>query len=210
MKRDTAIEVIMARLGNRTGLEEMAVREMQLAQDRLESGPEMPWFLEATATASVAIDATMATLPTLYKRTHEDGLWIRETGTTDAVAPITKIDFPELLKFRKDATVGESGIPDRYALWGTTLELYPVADKAYDLIHYHYAKGALLETNIENLWLEYAPDLMIAETGIVIAMFARDDSAVQVFSAQRADAQERLIRDTVAREEAGRVQRMGG
>jgi len=206
MKRDSAIEVIMSRLGNRKGLEEKAVLEMQLAQERLETGPEMPWFLETKDTSVTAASTSDLALPTLYQRTHDDGIWIKDVS--DLYQPVCKIDLPALLRFRAGNT--SEGLPDRYALWGTLIELYPTPNAVYSIDHYHWAKGALLDTNVENAWLQYSADLLISETGIVMAQCLRDDKAVQLFASERQDAQKRLTIDSVAREEAGRVQRMGG
>lgn len=206
MKRDTAIEVIMARLGNRKGLEETAIREMQLAQDRLLTAGELPWFLETTDAPVTVAESNTIALPALYQRTTEDGLWIIDSDGNNN--KVEKIDYPALQQLW--AGNASSTLSDRYALWGTTIVLFPTPNAVFTLTHYFYSKGAILTTNIENLWLQHAPDLLIAETGIVMAQFTRDETAVNLFGLQRTDAQKRLITDTVAREEAGRTQRMGG
>jgi len=177
---------------------------MQLAQaTELEGNAVLPWFL--LKTGSVTASAATATAPTGFLREYEEGgLW----GTDDDGLPykIDKDDFAVL-----NAEEWEAGAPQQYALVGGTLYFFPTPDVSRTLTMYGYfADTPLGSSDIENNWLLYAPDLMIAQAGVQIARYLRDPDMVQLFSADVARAWGRIQRTNVANAQAAFAQFIGG
>ena len=96
-------------------------------------------------------------------------------------------------------------IPQHYDLLGSYFRLRPVPDKIYTIKMTYYQKAALLTTNIENLWLQHASDLLIARAGIKIAgMYIRNQEALAMMMAEEQKAVRRLLVANQAREDANR------
>lgn len=182
MLRDDAVAEIQRILGFRLDNTTDIVTEMQNTQEFLETTLR-PWFLlnERVLLTTVASTQTVA-LPSDFlgpSRDPTEDLFIEEDdGTLTALERVN----------RKDITGNEEGKPSCYALRISDIFLYPIPDAAYNLRYTYYAKDQVLDTNIENKWLKYAPFLLIGETGKRIAAALRSDAAMQVFSQMALEA----------------------
>lgn len=207
MTRDEAVSVIAGRLGNRTGAETKIIAEMKLRQAVLEHAPELPWFLltRSSALATVANQQTVNT-PADFLREFEDvGLYVVDTDGKDQ--PLDKDDFEAL---QRSGLFETNGLPTNYDLIGNNFYLFPTPDIVYTLKSFYYAAALTLTSDIENAWLKYAPDLLIADTGIVVARFFRDPVAAQMFKEERSEAFDVMQRENISRKEAARSAVMGG
>ena len=210
MLRDAAVEIIKSRIGNRTDLDAAIVTEMQQAQETVleRNGLFYPWFLE---TGIITIGTTTATIETLalpdnwLAEVEEQSMWIFD-ATLD-------VPYFELRKGAYDVALQrftEDAKPRRYALNKNNLLLKPTPDAAYVIQTRYFATDDLLTTNIENDWLKYASDWLIAETGIIISRdYIQDDQMAQRFIAGAQRARDRVFVENEARQHVGRAYSMG-
>lgn len=208
MVRDTLFALLAQRLGNRQDLIPRMATEAQLLQEvKLERNPWTPWFLEselATATCTVG-DERLALPSDFLGEIEEESLWIYETdGVTLLGSLEPKTDYDKLLNLYPG-----SGRPKRYAAVNEYFMLRPVADAAYVVKMRYYAKDAILDSNIENKWLKYASDVVLAELGYVLA--SKHMQHGELAAAFQVDAQAawtRLYNTHTAREESNRIRQM--
>jgi hypothetical protein len=213
MLRDAAVALIKARLVRTadTTLDASVVTEMQYVQkNKLEIGFVFPWFLltDWVSLATVANVETVA-LPADFLMEHEESdieILNPDDGT---YLPLDKDESGTLARYFTDDETGffpALGQPTAYALDGTKLVLRPVPNAVYTIRLKHYAKAAVLTSNIENAWLANAEDVIIGETGMIIAgAYLRDTEAEARFSSMASAAWKRLwdyneLRKSVNRE----------
>ena len=212
MTRNEAASIIEARLGNRSGLTSRIYTEMQLRQGtEWERSAVLPWFLlkESSGLVTVASTRTVA-LPSDFLREYDEGqIWLTDTdGYKNQLVKDTHDRLTN--RFSPDGGETDSNQPDSYAIVGTNLYLFPLADAAYSLSMFYYAAATALTTDIENLWLQYAADYVIADVGLLVARHLRDSSAVELFEGDLKMAKSRLMIDNVARSQTAMAAYMGG
>jgi len=171
MLRDSAVTLLKSRLrrSSDTALTNDIITEFQATQERLEHAVTLPWFLvQDDASRQLTIGNETFATPTGFLRAYEDGgaLWYRENAT-DKWIQIGRDDYDAIYN-RYGIT---AGAPKKYSLEGTNYKIGPIPDKAYYMRTKAYVKDTVLSANIENNWLANAGDLLLAETGVVIASF---------------------------------------
>jgi hypothetical protein len=208
------LDILMSRLGSRTQLALRAncLTELILVQQNvLERDSHLPWFLQTTNTALVTPSdgvARSVALPADFLREADDGaLFIIDSE--GASHEVVKDDYRILeQEHGLDAT---SELPLQYAL-RTALEFFPIPLVERSLRLTYYAKAAIPtdSESSENAWLQYASDLMLAETGIVVAtQHLQNPELGDSFAKLAIRARTRLFHDSVAREEAARARSAG-
>lgn len=197
MTRDEAVSIIANRLGQRSGLSSQIIAEMKLAQTRLERGGFLPWFLRAKYDAT--IDSTPVTFPAGFLREIEDIALLSYTDDDGVLHELDKDFYSTLVASTANGDIDETGPPGYYAINDATfIHIFPTPDKSYSGQWHFYQGASALETDIENAWLRYAPEVLICETGLRIAKFLRDEVAVALFKDDLASATDDMVRDTVA------------
>lgn len=179
MDRDTAVTILKGRLArwNDTVLTNYIIAELKAAQARAELHVTLPWFLLTESTyTTTTIDDERVELPSDFLReAEEDAFWLTDADGNEV--ELRKDDYNGIKNRWPD-----SGQPRRYALVGRYFRLRPVPDLAYTVRMIYYGKDAILTTNIENKWLEHAPEVLIAEAGHIIASrYVRNDVAANEF-----------------------------
>ncbi len=216
MDRDAAVARIKSRLqrSTDTALDTSIINEMQFVQQYiLEEGSFLPWFLLTDYTdagfITVANTETVA-VPTNFLREAEEGaLWI-DNSADDPDAPWVEVPKDDYDALRNSSLYDGTGKPKRFALVGNNLYLKKTPDAAYLLRMLAFFKDTVLSTNIENNWLKYAADWVIAETGVIMALnYIRDDIMTQAFAAQAGRARNRVHIENEARAHANRNYQMG-
>lgn len=219
MTRDEAVTLVKNRLARPTDttLDASIVLEMRYVQEQiLEKKPWLPWFLLSddimlTMTANVSQVAVPTNVGSVTGRdflreTEQHGLWIKETTAT-LWEPLTKDDYNALYNYYGDG----AGKPKQYSLNGASFTLHPTPDVVYDLRGRFYLREPRLTTNIENGWLIHAADLLVAETGAIIAeTYLRDAEAAGAFRQAATVAAAQLFVVHEAREHAARNYSRGG
>lgn len=209
MTRDEAVAIIQQQLGFRTTLTTEIITYLKLAQVELEKLPAKPWFLRSEyAHIYTEPDEPRIPLPNDFlQEVEEDALWLveDETDLTDGLTALYKDDIQQL----QEALPG-TGTPKAYALDGLYFRLYPCPDDAYYMRMVYYKKGAELSSNIENVWLKYAPKLLMGAAGHMIATALRDVAAQKTFQEWKIADGIATVNQDEAREHAARSYQIGG
>lgn len=208
MTRDEAVLVIRRGLTYRGSTSaDNIIEALKEGQRIREQGKTLPWFLldedyEWTGTA----DSSVVQLPSDFLRVSEDFKLSYYNSDGDFQWELERGDGSQLARVWRDST---KIIPYAYALRHSTIEVFPTPTAAWSLIGDIYRKDTVLTTNIENEWLANAPDVLIAEAGLIVAGDLHDDEAAKKWVGKLARASNALLSQIVDRETAGAVVAMG-
>lgn len=221
MTRDEAITLVLSRSqrSGDTSLQTSCELEMKaVIEQTLEGAATLPWFLLSEfLTVTTAIGEERILLPQNvggvtgrdFLREHETcSLWVMPEGGTKW-KELIKDDYDALYNTYGGGT-DSYGEPSHYSLDNDYFYLKPTPDKEYQLRIRVYLRDTPLTSNIENRWLKNAADVVIAETGIVIAgNYIQNPEIEARFQRDLAKANDRLWRFHEAREHANRSYSMG-
>ena len=212
MLRDIAVDQLMKRLGNFTNeeLRNDIINEMATAQETVLEGDVInPWFLVSEeSSAETVIGDERVGLPVDFIAPWEFGFLFRyDVALDDPYIEMTREDW-DLIKER----LNFSDTPTHYDIAGEYIFMRPVADAIYPLRMRYIAKGLTLAgiygdaQNIENLWLKYASDWLMGETGMIIAeqYLQMSQAKVKEFQTQAIRGRERIRVKNVAMEESNK------
>ena len=190
-----AIETIRGRLAARSSgsqLNNYILNELNAAQEELELGPTMAFFLEKQSPQILpSIVFTGFDAPGDFIIEHEDRpvYWTSDSG---GVTILGKKFYDELFK-----KYGVSGDPLYYSLIaGSQFFTFPTTATGTYALRY-YAKQPLitsLNLNTETAWYKYAPFLLIAKAGLSIsAHYIKDAELATMFANDLAIAQKQFL-----------------
>lgn len=92
-----------------------------------------------------------------------------------------------------------------------TIDFITIANVDYNLTWNYYGNGGqLVDTGTENLWLKHAPEWLIGEAGLRMAIDKRDKGAVELFTKMMREGRMAAYADDRAFEDAGGPLIMGG
>lgn len=199
---------------NDSSLDANIITVANVVQERLEQEPELPWFLQADTNADGTNMTTTATeeivaLPTDFIREveeYERMLFVQDSSEDDPWVPLARDDYSII---KNDVT--GSGQPTHYDIIGTNLYLRKIPDDAYTLrLIYMKSDADIVAGTTENLWMKYASDWIMSETGWIIAStMVPMPQIAQQFQTESIRARQRVMGDTIARMQAGRMEQMG-
>jgi hypothetical protein len=155
------------------------IRKLKRAQTNAELLPSLPWFLITEyACTNTVVDEERIEIPADFLREYEEGsLWIELNGKWKEVF---KSDLQDLSTFNWTIT------QDRYySLNGKYFRMFPTPDAIYPIRMLYYAAEPILDTNIENQWTKYVPDLLFYWAGIYMARAKHDKIILQEMTAGR-------------------------
>ena len=216
MLRDKAVDILMGRLGNRTNtsLRQTIIDEMVFAQETiLEGALEFPWFLiSELATETTVAEEERFAVPVDFLAEWEDGgLYVQETDGTETLLIRDSWDI-----LKSQALLEAAGKPKYYDIAGEYYLLRPTPDDTYTIKQRYYQRALSLAgvygdaANIENKWLKYASDWLIAETGVVVAgQRLQSEKMVQMFAGQATMARKRVQHKTIAMQESNKINLTG-
>lgn len=209
MTFDEAIADIQRGMGYRTDLSDEIVLELNKRMRILERRPVRPWFLLSEWHQTVLeIGEQRVQLPSDFLFEYEEGmLYIYdEEDLEDPWKELTKDDEDFLRQYQ----LGD-GPPEFYSIAADYIVLFPVPDDEYIIKMKYYKKDAAITTGAgTNLWLTYAPDLLIAETGYIVAANIQNAVAMGRFREERAEASARFLVENESRMHDNRRYVMGG
>jgi hypothetical protein len=191
--RDEALTRIRFRLGNRSAsyLPTELIAEIKYAQIQLEDMllKTPPWFLLTEfATEETAVGEERVPEPTNFLAEYEDGVLYRfDASATDPWIELGKGFFDAEKAFYTTA-----GAPVKYSKVGTYFVLHPTPDLVYTLKMKYYKRDTVLNTNIENQWLKYAPNILIARTGLNVSESVKDRDSARFFAGLYAESERAL------------------
>lgn len=208
MTRDEAIAQIQILLGFRTDQSANIITCMKTAQVLLESNPIKPWFLLSEKTTRITtVDEPRLSLPDDFLMEHEENGLMYVPDDTDEDLVLLRKELKDVL----DKNYGrDSGAPEAYTLDGNYFRIYPVPDDVYTLEMFYYQQDDVLDSNIENGWLKYAPYLLMGEAGQLIAQGLRDAKAETIFKEMAMKGRDSLYRENEARKHTNTTPQIGG
>lgn len=179
MLRAAAISRIKEGLDFRVGDDAYIITRLQEAQRHLELGRTLPSFLvEEDATLTVTSGDAEIALPTGFIREADGQGFHYFDSTEDEWVYLDKMDLYEA-KSRFVDTVASR--PRAYVLRKATIAFFPARDANYDLTWSYYKNATLLDSDIENAWLLYNPDVLIGYTGWKMALDLGNAAAADRF-----------------------------
>ncbi len=209
MLRDRAVSRIQQALGFRDDKKAEIVDALQDAQEFLEEAAMLPFFLRTeVASITTIIGEERVEVPDDFIREwDEDALWYFD-GTAPAADQWVNLVKEELEILRKDQP--GDGAPVAYSLDNRYFRIFPTPDEIFTLKSIYYKHDAILTTNIENLWLDHAPFLLIGMAGTQLAVGFRDSDAITLFAKWEAEGKTALLASSIARDLNNRKLQMGG
>lgn len=209
MLRDTIVDSLVMKLGDREDLRTRIISEMQFCQTfRLEqNGRFTPWFmLTEYASINTTIDESRVVLPDDFLMEDEESpLFIRNDAGT-GWDELVKGDGGKFLAANR-----ERGKPEAYTVNGLRIELFPTPDAEYQMQWRYIAAQPVLDTNVENSWLKYAGDLVEAMVGERMASdVLRNEKLAATFRDAKASSWDRLYVMHEARAHTNRQYKMDG
>jgi len=167
------------------------VAELVAAQEALENGTTLPWFLLTQSSFEVVgahDNFSILNFPN-FLRTAEDDFGFRVedlTRTDETVLKLQKQDtFEKMLQYRS-GYADASTLPETYCVLGNTIHvrLKQVVSRTYWLSYYRKDATVPAAGN-STLWSTNVPDLLAAEAGTMVAQYLRDREAIQLFAGLR-------------------------
>lgn len=167
------------------------VAELVAAQESLENGTTLPWFLLTQSSFEVvgAHDSFSLLNYPRFLRTAEDDYGFRVEDVTRADETLLKLQkqdtFEKLIEYRS-GYADASTYPETYCVLGNTIHvrLKQVVSRTYYLSYYQ-KDITVPAANGSTLWSTNVPDLLAAEAGTMVAQYLRDKEAIQLFAGLR-------------------------
>lgn len=197
MDRDTALLRITDGLGFRSDLATKVILRMQETQRDLERGDTLPDFLikEGQTLSLLQVGNSVALPDDFLRRSSLELRYTPADSTISKTVPWRNYDAAYQTFSDRDPTG-----PSVAVLRASTILFFPIADRDYTLTWDYYAKAALLTTNVENVWLANAPELIIGDAGLRMALDIRNKEAQGLFGAMYKEARRVWFNETVIRE----------
>jgi hypothetical protein len=184
------------------------VDELAAAQESLECGTTLPWFLNVQASFEVvgAHDSLALSNYPGFLRIAEDDFAFRVedlTRSDETIIKLTRQDtFEQLLRYSA-GVADEATLPEAYCVLGTTAHIRKkqVVSRTYWLSYYRQDPTAIAVGG-STLWTINVPDLIMAEAGIHVARYLRDSEALQIFNGLRGAKYAEMVRRNQALQDA--------
>ena len=203
MRRDVAVFSVQNRFSGMQGNEVRIINEMQVAQEQFEADAELPWFL-IRRTEGYEITPEGYLIPPRdylmeYEEDDNSAVWVKHD---DLWWPLKKVQQSKWFNYSQEA-LGPR--PMVYDVIGTEYYFWPAPQSVLPMRLIYYGKDRQLDSNIENGWLQHAPNLLIGAAGYAMCAFAGPQtmqSHAQYFQGIMTDARRTLFIKSVARREA--------
>ena len=208
MTRSELVALVQQRCGNRDDLETRILAELGFVQKTVleGTGAFKPWFLQSDPTDLVTVAGeAKVNYPADYLGELEDNmLWYLDSGGT--WQKLNKKSYDYILEKNLDP-----GVPKYFVVGASNFYIGPTPDAVYTLRFRYIARDTEVAAGGDtNLWLTYAPDLVMAEIGLRICKYhTRDAVAAEEFKQDVMEARQRLFVDHEARQNVNRVYGMG-
>jgi hypothetical protein len=208
MLRNAAVDLLTFRLGSRDDLRDLIIAEMDLVisteLDRM--GTYYLWQLTANynlgtlATGDYTLDLSAAGVLGF----DENSFLRAQAGSVDA--PFMNLHFQDFLQ---EPLVSDTGTPEAWS-WKTTdiMSFNCRASEPFTIFGNVYLTSASIAgtyadgtNNIENLWLKYAPDVVIGAVGERMGQNLMANEITARFNAHKVQALARCYNEDIARRE---------
>jgi hypothetical protein len=217
MMRSEAIGIIKRGMGFRQTQDVAIIAALKQAQRDAELGQTLPnWLLAFDQTISVVANTGTATFPTGFLRLHDDypPYYLNSSGAKVFLARYGSIEaytaYVASGAWDDEPTVSDSGHPNVFVQESKTrLTLVPTPTTSFTLYLTAYKAADVLDSDIENKWLQYAPNYIVGMAGLHVAGDVRDKGAAEKFSLMAKMGGKAFLGDIVEDELAGRPLMMG-
>ena len=175
--------------------EEILLQELNLAMQRLEKEKVLPFFLiSEEARENTIIDDERVKVPARFLREIEaDSLWVFDAA---GKRHLMKKGFLDTIRM----SYPDPGMPKEYSLHGFYYRVRPIPNAVFVVSMTYYKGDDPIVADEENQWLTYEPDLLMAETGHVVAiLYLRDERAQAKFESWRNECYVRMVNNETAR-----------
>lgn len=206
MLRSVAVARIQRGLGFRSDQADAIVLALQEAQRELEAGTTLPSFLQSVdQTLSTTSGSHTIAKPTGFIRFVEyEGPYFVSTESGLRYLQIKPYD--EAKRYYSEYDAGE---PLALSIRSTSFAVWPEPDDVYSITASWYAAAAVLDSDIENAWLEKYPDLLWSRAGMIMAADLEHTVAFQKFQSTFELWNAKYLRDIAADEEQLIPRQMG-
>lgn len=158
----------------RSDLDSIIPTFISLAEQRLRRELRIRQMLVTAQAPTVGGDSTVG-LPSDY-------LEMRDIHV--AATPNGQLNYDTPNAFYKRNTSTESGLPKRYTVLASELQLAPIPDGVYTLQMLYYAQPALLSSsNASNVFLAYCPDALLYASLGEAEPYLMNDARLQTWGA---------------------------
>jgi len=205
--RDVALARVQDGIGFRRDMVDQIILRMQEEQRDLERGKTLPSFLLVEGAMLELLSGEQAVdLPADFLRRSPIPLRYYDSPSSQAFREIPWRDYVSASAIYADYT--PSG-PAVAALRTTSIQFFPIADSDYSISWDYYKRDALLTSNIENLWLEFAPELIIGGAGLRLSLDLRNKEGAMLFGNMYKQARQTWFSETIV-EESEEIIVLGG
>lgn len=209
MLGSAAVARIQRGLGFRSDLSDEILSALQEAQDDLEAGKTLPYFLlEEDQSLVLPSGQNSISLPSVFIREFEDEpiRYVPEGEETPFYVKRRRWDEAVAAYADHDAAG-----PAVYVLRENSLYFLPTADQEYTLTWSYYRTASAVSLNGENAWLAHRIGKwwLIGQAGVIIARDLRDADGLAIFEAMATRARTALFSELVTRELSGGQRAMG-
>lgn len=191
-----------------SNMEAEILDELQVATDKFERGPTLPWFLLTRQTLLVTGAHEFVPFTGNFAgfiREWEDGNGLERfnplaDATAETFVTLKKVD--DFLVIQQNFP-GDAEFPGQYLIEGERFVVRgrPTGDVTYRQWFYK-ADPTAVAIAATTSWSTHVPDLIMGEAGMVISFSLRDSDATAFFRAIRDEARNQMIRENQARMDA--------
>lgn len=220
-----AVAQIQQGIGFRSDLGVQILAALNFAQDEHEQpGLTLPEFLKTNTTLATSTGIMSLDLPSNFIKevsalegplrypitASAKPFYAEKTGrVVGDYAFLGRLD-EEDPSSTSDAEVA-SGFPQAYAIFQTSMKIWPLPDAVYQLTFRYYAHDTdIVNDSSTNNWLTYHPWVIVSEAGWKIAADIQNAAAMQKFVQIGTAANRNLFNSIIEREIAGRRFYLGG
>ena len=205
MLRSVAVEQVRYNMGNQqTNINDQIIANMQFVQEFvLEGDTFKPWFLlSEDSTIQTTAEEDRLPQPSDFLMEYEQGsLMIEYEAPAAGSLPSRYCPLKKRTTDSAYSAFSGDGKPQLYATSGKYFRLFPRPDKSYYIMMRYYQRDVALTTDIENLWLEWAADWLIAETALKTAHDIGNTDSIKKLEGMVARARDRVMTEDIARKE---------
>lgn len=171
----TTLQATIASYLARSDLTDSIPEFIRLAEDRLRRDLRIRQTLKVATATTTGADSTVE-LPADFIAMKDIHI-----SSTD---PIHTITYQTVSNFFRNTRATSSGVPNFYTVMGSEFRFAPIPDAAYTLQMVYYYKPAYLSSTVSsNVWLAYAPDLLLYATLGEAEPFLMNDERIATWAA---------------------------
>jgi hypothetical protein len=215
MTRGEAVVQIQEGLGFRSDLNDNIILKLKEAQRLFESGRTLPFFLKnEDQPLIIPIGDANVVLPSGFiKEVENESLRIIDPINNEKYFLEKFIDLDMMIRSLTGPSVPD-GYPKAYMIRNTGITFLPKRNIETTATWSYYMQDVVLDNDVENGWLRYAPDAMIGKAGgLMVRSLGVSDAGMakrlEHFQMLEAEGWAAIRAQTFDREEANFPRSMG-